>query len=179
MRTKFGLTVIIAFSLVAAACGGGDSDTTTTTAAVAADTTTTTAAAATTTTSEVPAESSPALVAFDGATCTVSGGPVEAGLSEISVLNTSSSLAAALLFLLTSTFTLDTLVGDVTAGRYDNWVAGASDNPPGSNEGQLKIMSPSASESSPRPFTAKSGTWAVVCHETGTAYMGSDVIEVP
>jgi len=163
VRTKFGLTVIIAFSLVAAACGGGDSDTTTTT----------------TTTSEVPAESSPALVAFDGVTCSVSGGPVEAGLSEISVLNTSSSLAAALLFLLTSTFTLDSLVGDVTAGRYDNWVAGASDNPPGSNEGQFSIMSPNASESSLRPFTATSGTWAVVCHETGTAYMGSDVIVVP
>ncbi len=50
MRTKFGLILIVAFSLVVAACGGGDSDTTTTTAAVAADTTTTTAAATTTTT---------------------------------------------------------------------------------------------------------------------------------
>ena len=55
MRTKFGLILIFALSLVVAACGGGDSDTTTTTAAVAADTTTTTqtATAATTTTTGV------------------------------------------------------------------------------------------------------------------------------
>ena len=57
MRTKFGLILIFALSLVVAACGGGDSDTTTTTAAVAADTTTTTqtATAATTTTAGVVA----------------------------------------------------------------------------------------------------------------------------
>ncbi len=57
MRTKFGLILIFALSLVVAACGGGDSDTTTTTAAVAADTTTTTqtATAATTTTAVVVA----------------------------------------------------------------------------------------------------------------------------
>ena len=47
MRTRFGLILIFALSLVAAACGGGDSDTTT---PVAADTTTSTAAPATTTT---------------------------------------------------------------------------------------------------------------------------------
>ena len=169
MQPKFGLILIFAFSLMGAACGGGDSDTTTTT----------TAAPSTTTTSEGPPESTPALVAFDGASCTVSGGPVEPGLSEISVLDTSSSDVEVLLLRVTSTFTLDNLVGDVTAGRYDNWVAGADDNPPGSNEGQFVINPPNASESSSRPFTATSGTWAVVCHETGTAYMGSDVIEVP
>ncbi len=169
MQPKFGLILIFAFSLVAAACGG-DSDTTTTT---------TTAAPATTTTSEAPPESTPALVAFDGATCTVSGGPVEPGLSEISVLNTSSSDVEVLLLRVTSTFTLDNLVGDVTAGRYDDWVARSDDNPPGSNEGQLHVMPANASESSPRPFTAASGTWAVVCLQIDTAYIGSDVIEVP
>ena len=172
---------MIAVTVVIAASCSGDSDPTTTTAAVAADTTTTTAAPATTTTSEAPAESSPALVAFDGATCTVSGGPVEAGLSEISVLNTSSSSADALLLPLTSTLTLDTVAGDVTAGRYDGFNPLVDDNPTGSGAGQFSIMPANMSESNPRPFTAKSGTWAVVCLQMATskAYMGSDVIEVP
>ena len=155
----------------------------------------------TTTTTEGLAESSPVLIAFDGKTCTVTGGPLEAGLADISMLNTSPASADALLLLLTESLTLDDVADDVAAGLYDDfnppplafrrqrsqrepYAPGASlDDGPASEAGGVvfSIMPEGMSEALTKTINAKSGTWAVVCLQmtTSMAYMGTDVIEVP
>lgn len=170
-------TVLVAIALVAASCGG-DSDPTSTAAGTGA--TTTTSAPAATTTTEALAQATPALVTFDGASCSVTGGPVEPGLSEISVLNTSSVGAEALLLKLNSTYTVDTLGGDVTAGRFDRWGLAGNDDPSGFDEAGSVRMPQNASEPTIQPFTATSGTWAVVCLDflNLKGFLGSDGIEV-
>lgn len=161
-------------------CGGlgGDSGSDTTIASVPA--TTTTPPVDTTTTTETPAEPVPAFVTFDGSSCTVTGGPVEPGLSQISVLNTSSIGAEALLIKLNSAYTVETLTVDVSADRYDRWHLEGNDDPRGFDEVGGARLPQNASEATVQPFTASTGTWGVVCLDllNVDAYLGSDVIEV-
>jgi hypothetical protein len=135
-----------------------------------------------TTTVAVLAESPPALIAFDGEECSVTGGPLEAGLSDFLMLNTSSASADTLLLKLTASLTLDVVADDVAAGRYNGYnpLAPGGDDPPTGASGPFTIMPADMSEAKSKTFNATSGSWAVVCLQMSTsmAYMGTDVIEV-
>ena len=144
MKARFVLVVsVVMVALVAASCGG-DSESTTTSSV--ADTTTTSAA---------PAD---VLITFDGGTCSVSGGPLEPGLAEVLVLNTSPNPVWVTVVPLTSSYQVDDVVADVDAGRYQ---FGSDDTVNVGFEGVN--MAPNATEPSYTPFTATPGSFAAVC----------------
>lgn len=119
-------------------------------------------------------------VLFDGASCVVSDGALDAGLKQVSVLNTSSNGSEALLGKLTTAYGLDEVAADVAAGRFDRWGQPDNDNPTGFEEINGARMPQNATEPTLQPFTATTGTWAVVCLDflDEKAYIAADVIEV-
>ncbi len=171
-RTQVGSLVVV-LAIVAAACGGDSTDSPTTAPGPSSTTTTTT-------TSGVLREPTVPSVLFDGASCGVSDGALDPGLKQVSVLNTSSNGSEALLGKLTTAYGLDEVAADVAAGRFDRWGQPDNDNPTGFEEINGARMPQNATEPTLQPFTATTGTWAVVCLDflDEKAYIAADVIEV-
>ena len=172
MKASFVMVVsVVMVALVAASCGG-DSESTTTSSV--ADTTTTSSVADTTTTSAAPAD---VLITFDGATCSVSGGPLEPGLAEVLVLNTSPNPVWVTVVPLTSSYQVDDVAADVDAGRYQF----GSDDPIDVESFEVVNMGPTnATEPSYNPFTATPGSFAVVCLDALglKQFLAAEVFEV-
>ena len=168
--------------IVAAACGGDSTDSPTTAPSPSASrsTTTTTITTVATTATSVSSEPTVPSVLFDGTSCVVSDGALEAGLKQVSVLNTSSNGSEALIGKLTAAYGLDEVAADVTAGRFDRWGKPDNDNPTGFDESNGARMPQNATEPTLQPFTATTGTWAVVCLDflDEKAYLAADVIVV-
>ncbi len=168
MRTQRLVTMAVCMAVTAAACSSSETEPATT----SATTTTTTATPATTTTSAAPAE---VLITFDGAMCSVSGGPLEPGLAEVLVLNTSPNAVWVTVVPLTSSYEVDDVAADVDAGRYQ---FGSDDTVNVGFEGVN--MAPNATEPSFTPFTATPGSFAAVCvDQLGLKeFLAAEVFEV-
>ena len=126
------------------------------------------------------ADSGPPEVTFDGATCVVEGGPIAAGLAQVSVHNTSSNPGEAWLILLGDGYQLSDLEADVSAGRFDKYGLEGNDDPSGWDDINAARMAASMAEPLLQPFTASTGSWGVVCADflDLKAFMGSATIEV-
>ena len=164
---------MVVLAIIAAACGGDSADSPTTAPGPSPTT-------STTTTTSVSSEPTVPSVLFDGASCVVSDGALGAGLKQVSVLNTSSNGSEALLGKLTTAYGLDEVAADVAAGRFDRWGQPDNDDPTGFEEINGARMPQNATEPTLQPFTATTGTWAVVCLDflDEKAYIAADVIEV-
>ena len=116
------------------------------------------------------------LITFDGATCSVSGGPLEPGLAEVSVLNTTQDPVSAIVVPLTSSYQVDDVAADVDAGRYQF----GSDDPADVGSFNIVNMGPNATEPSYTPFTATPGSFAVVCLDALglKQFLAAEVFEV-
>ena len=172
-RWKFLLiSCVCTLALVAASCGG-DSDSATTASNPAV--TTTGAVADTTTTSTAPAE---VLITFDGAICSVIGGPLEPGFAQsVSVMSTSPNPGGLMIITLTDSYQLTDVAADAAAGRY---FAATSDDPVDIGSYTVRIMAANATEPTIRPFTATTGSFAVLCFDTleAEAFLAREVFEV-
>ena len=116
------------------------------------------------------------LITFDGATCSVSGGPLEPGLAKVSVLNTTPDPVSAIVVPLTSSYQVDDVAADVDAGRYQF----RSDDPFDVGSFNIVNMGPNATEPSYNTFTATPGSFAVVCLDALglKQFLAAEVFEV-
>lgn len=125
--------------------------------------------------------SGPPLIMFDGSVCSVSDGDsLEAGLASVEVLNTGANPGEAFFLRLGPDYSLDDMLSDAAAGRFDRFGLEGNDDPEGYLEMQSARFPGGMDAPLVQPFTASSGRWGVVCSDflDLRSFAADEVIEV-